>query len=55
MIVEIFPEAVADTPVPTKSKTVRQSLVSANLKPLPSCCKKIVKLSVGLKNKTVLM
>jgi len=39
--------------LPTKSKTVKKSLLSDNLKPLPSCCKNIVKLSVGLKNKTV--
>ena len=38
---------------PTKSKTVKQSLPSANLNPRPNCWRKTVKLSVGLKNKIV--
>lgn len=39
--------------LPTKSKTVKHSLLSENLNPLPNCCKNTVKLSVGLKNKIV--
>ena len=49
----LFSKSYSGLQFATKSNTVRHSLLSANLNPLPSCCKNMVRLSVGLKNKTV--
>ena len=49
----LFSKLYSGLELPTKSKTVKQSLSSANRSPRPNCCKKMVKLSVGRKNKTV--
>ena len=39
--------------LPTKSKMVQHSLFSVKRRPRPSCCKNMVKLSVGRKNNSV--
>ena len=49
----LFSKSYSGREFPIKSSTVKQSFPSAKRKPLPNCCRKIVKLSVGRRNKTV--
>ena len=48
-----FEKSYSTCALPTKSRTVKYSLPTDFRKPLPNCCRKTVRLSVGLKNNTV--